>query len=1333
MRRLGRIGLWALGALLLLPVVLAAVVVAALNTDPGRRFAERQLASLTGGTVVLRGLEGRFPDRLRLAHVEVHDAEGAWLLADDVALDWSPLALLHEQALIRRLEAARLQVPRLPASALAPSSPTQPSPPFSLPVQVTVEQLAIARAEIGAPVIGVPAALSLAGQADVATLDAGAAALTAKRLDGDGSYTLTGQVGADRINADLAVREPAGGLLAHLAGLPDLGALRIDAAVNGPRSALATTLAVAAGPLTANAQGTVNLVDSALALDVTAQAPAMRPAPAVQWKAVALRAHAAGPFTAPDATGTLRIDGLDAGGASIGLLTADLAGNAGRVTLKAVAEALRIPGPQPGLLESAPLRLDATARLDDPARPVQFSLSHPFVLAQGTAKTAGDLAVNVAVKLPDLAPLAKIGGIDLAGHADLALQAAQAGTVTTFKADGTVGVTGGVAPAPALIGPDAKLALAGKLAGSDLTLDSLTLDGKAVSLAASGTYAAVGVDLTAKAALSDLALINPALTGSAALDAHARGPADALALQATLSGDVGAAGIAPAPVRLTADLTGLPGAPAGRVTGEGTLAGAPLRLALDAGRAADGTLRATIDRADWRSLHAEGALTLPAGATLPLGKVALKFANLEDLRPLIGQPVAGSVAATVQLDPGAVVIDADARDAGLPGQRVGRASIKARVADPLGEPSVQATVAAAGINAAGVTGEARVEANGPQAALAVKLTADLGVSGTQAKIASAALLDAPGKRLRLDTLQVTAGNAAIEPQTVRLQAPATISFADGVAVDRLRLGVQQAVLDVAGRLSPTLDATVTLRTPADIAALVAPDYALDGSVSLDARLSGTPAKPGGTVKLAATGIQLRGGPGQALPPANLVATADLQGDKARIDARLNAGSANLAVNGQAPLGAGALNLRATGGLDLAITDPILTAAGRRARGRLTLDATVGGSVSAPEVSGSARLSGAEVQDFAQGLRVTGLNGTFRFEGQTLRIASLTGRAGNGSLSAGGTVGVLAPALPVDLRITMRGARPLSSDLITATLDADLGVGGSVSGGLQVGGRVLVRRAELRIPKTLPASVVTLDVRRAGEVPPPPEKPAAPIGLDLTIDAPNSVFVRGRGVDAELSGSLQVRGTSAAPRVSGGLEMRRGSISVAGTTLNFSRGQVGFDGTGVSGKIDPTLDFVAESSAGGITATLAITGYVSEPKIKLSSVPDLPQDEVLAYLIFKRSAKELGPFQIAEIAAAVAELTGVGGSGGLNPLESVRKGLGLDRLSVGGGSGSDSAPTLEAGRYIANGVYVGAKQGTTGGQTQGQVQIDITKGLKLETDVGTGRGGNQVGLTYEFEY
>ena len=375
---------------------------------------------------------------------------------------------------------------------------------------------------------------------------------------------------------------------------------------------------------------------------------------------------------------------------------------------------------------------------------------------------------------------------------------------------------------------------------------------------------------------------------------------------------------------------------------------------------------------------------------------------------MIGQPVGGSVKANVQLDPGAITLDAEADKAGLPGKQVGHASIKAHVTDPLKDLSVQAAVVAQGIDAAGVTGSARIDANGPQSALDIKATADIAASGANAKIGAAAVLNVPGKKVRLATLQVVAGNDTVEPQTIRLLAPATIDYGAGVAVDRLRIGLKQAVLDVAGRFSPSLDATVTLRTPADIAAIAEPSLALNGTIALDARLTGTPAKPGGTIKLDARGIQARSGPGQAIPPANLATTVDLQGTSARLDARLAAGSANLAVNGQVPLGTGAINLRGTGGLDLALTDPILVAAGRRARGKVTLDATVTGTLVKPEIGGSMRLANGEIQDFTQGLRLTDIAGLFRFEGETLRIASLKARAGEGTIGVQGSVGVLAP-------------------------------------------------------------------------------------------------------------------------------------------------------------------------------------------------------------------------------------------------------------------------------------------------------------------------------------
>jgi translocation and assembly module TamB len=200
-------------------------------------------------------------------------------------------------------------------------------------------------------------------------------------------------------------------------------------------------------------------------------------------------------------------------------------------------------------------------------------------------------------------------------------------------------------------------------------------------------------------------------------------------------------------------------------------------------------------------------------------------------------------------------------------------------------------------------------------------------------------------------------------------------------------------------------------------------------------------------------------------------------------------------------------------------------------------------------------------------------------------------------------------------------------------------------------------------------------------------------------------------------------------------MRRGEFRLAGKTLNFTKGEVGFLGGSLT---DPAINFLAETTGNNVTASLAVTGTANKPKISFSSVPELPQDEVLSQLLFGRGTASLSPLEWAQIASAVGSLTGVTFGLG-DPLETVRKGLGLDRLSVG--AGASGSPTLEAGRYVAPGVYVGAKQGITGAGTQATVQVDVMKGLKLEGSVGTGTaagpganaGATSVGVIYQFEY
>ncbi|MBV9252154.1 MAG: translocation/assembly module TamB domain-containing protein, partial [Acetobacteraceae bacterium] len=709
-----------------------------------------------------------------------------------------------------------------------------------------------------------------------------------------------------------------------------------------------------------------------------------------------------------------------------------------------------------------------------------------------------------------------------------------------------------------------------------------------------------------------------------------------------------------------------------------------------------------------------------------------------DLSPLLGKPLTGSIDAKLDATSSRARIEVAIQHVSVPGlASLSHATLNATVSDPVSHPVIDGALAADGLSASGIErASLRLTAKGPQDALTVDLSMtapELG--GSAARMIAVATIDAPAKSLLLSKL-----DASWRDQTLRLLAPSRLAFAQGASIDNLRLGLRQAVLEVNGRADQVLDFTASLRNlPADIATVVSPSFAADGTISADVRLTGTAARPEGNLRLNASGLRLRSGPGESLPSASIIATAALNGTSARLDSRVTAGASHLNVTGSAPLQmSGALDLRAAGMMDLTMLDPILSVQGRRARGRLTLDATVAGSLSAPRIGGTARLANGEVQDLVLGAHITAINATMQAEGDRIRLVQLTGQAGPGSIGGSGTIDIAAP-MPVDLVLTAQDARPLASDQMRATIDMRLGVKGELEGNLSVEGTIHVRRADIQIPEKMPSSVAVLPVRRAGAPPPKPAaaRPAPDIALNLTLDAPQAVFVRGRGLDAELGGLIHIRGTAANPQPDGGLQLRRGVFSVAGQTLTFTEGEITFTGAGIT---DPSLHFVANSRSSTMIATLTVSGSAKDPKITLSSVPEMPQDEILAQLLFKQSVSSLSAFQVAEIAAALASFSGAT-SGIGDPLASLRNTLGLDRLSVGSGRGG--APLLEAGRYLAPGVYVGAKQSATGNGTQASVQIDIAKGLKLETSAGSGStnalGSStsgqtaSVGLTYQFQY
>ncbi|HTV80667.1 MAG TPA: translocation/assembly module TamB domain-containing protein [Steroidobacteraceae bacterium] len=1318
MRRPARIASAVAAGLLGLMVLVIAAVLVIPNTTGGRALIIRETAALTDGKVRLAGIHGRFPGALDLDRIELRDRQGPWLWAQHISLRWSPAALVGRHILVDSLHIALLHVERYPLRESNRSSGSSSVP------HTDVRDLSIDTLELGRALTGDPASLSVKASAHVRSVQDMDAHLALRRIAGDGDYEADAHLDPQSIDATLQLREPAHGPLAHLVKVPDAGALSAQVAIRGPRAAENLQLSVAAGPLQARANGRIDLHDGAADLGYSVVAPAMTPAAGLAWQSIDVQGQLHGPLKLLTADGHVLIKALQIpGGTRVAQVDARVQGDRGSIDLKAAVDGLQIPGSAPDLFAHSPLTVEAVAHLDDPTRPVRLTAHHALFALQADAVTVGRQHANLRLEVPDLKPLAPVAGAGITGDAQVTAHLDYAPSASSITANLSSHLDApGAAWAGLVRGGLTQLQAAVDLSDQRIEVRTLRLTARAITFTADGSEnRRSGQDVQARfeLGLPDVHRLSPSLAGDLQITGTVAGPREQLGTDTRLAANLSVSGSPRGKVSARIQAKGLPQAPQATVEASGELEGSPLQVNAELRTEAAGALRAIIQRAHWKSANAHGDITLARSLQEGRGSAHLQVGQLSDFSGLAGRPLSGSVNGELQL------------------------------ASQAGRSTAQLQVDAHNVATAGITANAQLHAGGPLNALEVTLRADSpAIAGQPARISAVTTVDLGAKRLRLSSLQ-----ASWHDQDLRLLNPAQVQFAQGLTIQHLKLGMRQAIAEVNGAISPALDVHAALRhvDPTVVNAFV-PGALASGTADAEATLKGTLAAPTGTVQLQLLHVRALSVQAQGLPASDLRATAHLHGDTADIDAHLSAGGSRLMLTGKAPMATGgSADLKVSGNIDLALANPILEAGGEHVTGTMSIDTRVTGPTSAPQIAGSVRLSNGSVRDYAQGISLTDISGRLTGAQGLLRIEQLTARAAPGDIAVQGTLGVLQPKIPVDLKITAKNAQPIASNIITANLNADLQIDGAVRDQLNVNGSVHVNKASISIPGGLPPEVAVLDVERDGVAPPPPAANPLMVNLHVDVDAPNRILVTGRGLDAEMGGSLHVRGTTAVPRVTGGFELERGFFTLASSRLTFSSGTVTFNGSGLAHKLDPSLDFTAQTQAAEVTAIVHITGLADSPKIALSSTPELPSDEILSRILFGEPAAQLTALQVVEIGAALASLRGGGNGPSLNPLARLQKALGLDRLSVGSAANTSSASSstqasgasVEAGRYVSNRVYVGVKEGTTG-SSQVDVDVDLTKNLKLQAQLGNGTAtaqgvtpendpGSSLGVAYQFEY
>ncbi|MHB1331060.1 MAG: translocation/assembly module TamB domain-containing protein [Sulfuriferula sp.] len=396
---------------------------------------------------------------------------------------------------------------------------------------------------------------------------------------------------------------------------------------------------------------------------------------------------------------------------------------------------------------------------------------------------------------------------------------------------------------------------------------------------------------------------------------------------------------------------------------------------------------------------------------------------------------------------------------------------------------------------------------------------------------------------------------------------------------------------------------------------------------------------------------------------------------------------------------------------------------------VTLDgavqATVSGSgtVNAPVLSGSINADKLSFNYPEQGLEFTGgqLHATLR--GDTLTLDKLLLHAGKGSLSGTGT------ALLRDGKPTMQIALVADKLAILQRPDRQATVSGKANVDLaprliRVKAKLKADRALIELPRddapTLSSDVVVLGWKK-----PPPKKglPTA-LDFDLEFDLGDQFYLKGRGVDARLTGLVNLHARDGGlPTATGSVQVAKGTYSAYGQRLSIERGVVNF-----SGPLDnPGLNILALRKNQTVEAGVAITGSGQAPVIKLVSIPDVPDTEKLSWLVLGHGTETSSAAEFSALQTAAGVLLGMGDSASLQARLS--QATGLSEVDLRGGGTLESS-ILVLGKRLSKNVYLSYEQGLAG--TTSLVKINYTLSKRVSVRLQTG-SQSAVDVFYTFSF
>lgn len=649
--------------------------------------------------------------------------------------------------------------------------------------------------------------------------------------------------------------------------------------------------------------------------------------------------------------------------------------------------------------------------------------------------------------------------------------------------------------------------------------------------------------------------------------------------------------------------------------------------------------------------------------------------------------------------------------------------------------------------------ELNIAAEGTHRLLALDLQATTENEGTLRLSGQAEGWLGPQTGIRIETLAVRNPPAPLQPWLTEIHNPGPLVFRvseDALEIDAMTLALDGAELRLTGGLrrsgNQRLGVTLQRFPLRNLFEGSGVETGVEGRLGLEARISGTWDDPEMTTALTASIDPNAGG----LPTA--------------VDARLVYRRDGLRVEGRGRRD-GTLLFEAVGGVALEVRlvpfeirplpgtlDVTLTSDGLAlallplpgfdsvdVNGFVDLELHAAGDLWDPDLAGSLALKNGSLRMPAAGLSYEEFSARLRLEPDRIQMERLVLRGDReGSLTASGTIGLLGwQPSEFDLEVAGENLRVGYRDVAWARMDADLRCTGSRERPVLTG-RLAVMEGQVDLDRLATGRPSEIEVIGA----PAPETRRLvytdekkehgvlhSLEADVLVEIQKDTWLKGQGVNAEITGNLELQKPSEKPfRLFGSLAAVRGTYKFQGRVFRITAGTVSFTGLP---EPNPELDIEAKTEVRRVAILLNISGRADNLRLSLRSDPDMQQSDILSYLVFGRPSSELRWQQSASVENAALGMTG-----NLAAAEFERifeDALHLDMLTFEFSDEDFAQSTVTVGKYVTRDIFVSYRRGiATQGFGQVEVQYQISRNFTLQTQLGEEKTSG-VDLIWELDF